>query len=119
MNGPVDPEPLLELEPNAEVELDPNELDPKDDVDPVPLEVPVVLDVDPNELDDESVELFPVPLVPGVLDPPRPVEAIPEADPSPELAIPPSGCPKKVFTVVLFWPTGINRQSGFPVNGST
>lgn len=100
-DDPEDPSPELpdpELDPEPDPKLDP-ELDPK--LDPV---------LDPK-LDPELA-----PEAPGV--PPIP-ELIPDALPSPELAIPASGWPKNPFTVVFASPTWISRQSAFPVSGST
>ncbi len=79
---------------------------------PVPLPNELVLD--PKAEPEPELKLDPPnPLAP--VDPP--LELPPEAIPSPA-PIPGRSCPKKPFTVVLFSPTWISRQSALPVSGS-
>src|SRR5437868_8244339 len=61
---------------------------------------------------------LPAPAAPGAFNP-IPGDRDPASAPSPVVASPVSGCPKKPFTVVLFLPTAISRQSVVPVSGST
>ncbi len=98
-DNPVEPAPD-EDDPNEEVnppDPEPDELDPKEEVkppDPDP-------DDEPDEPKDEVIEPAPAD------EPPKLV-----------LSIPPSGLPKKPFTVVLASPRWITRQSSLPVMGS-
>jgi hypothetical protein len=104
-------------------ELLPNPLDVESEVGPDALvDDPVVPDpLAPNEDDPNPEPVPPDEPNPGPPDAPEgdiSGDVIPEELPNPEPSIPPSGLPKKPFTVVFASPRRINRQSSLPVIGS-
>jgi hypothetical protein len=109
---PLDPEAVLD-EP---VEPAPDELDPKEEDRPPEPE----FEDDPEE---DPKEEFKPPLDDEPDNPDDPKDELVEPAPLEEppklvLSIPPSGLPKKPFTVVLASPRWITRQSSLPVIGS-
>ena len=128
------PIPLLDpelLEPNAESLLEPSVEPEVPGVaapgplvgDPNVLVLEPVLDELPNpptpgpEAGDPNAEVEEEVEDPAAPAPIAPCDAIPAAVPSPGVN-PANGWPKKPFTVVLFSPTLIIRQSDLPVRGS-
>ena len=126
---PLEPEPSTgELfpppEPRELVELDvglvgdpvaPGPAADPPGADPPGVDPPIVAPVNPAD----SAEP-PLTVDEGV--PPSPellrFDAEPRVDPAPLVFNPPSGWPKNPFTVVLFSPTWMMRQSLLPVSGS-
>src|SRR5579875_3399922 len=93
-------------------------------VDPPDVDPPIVAPVNPADSAEPplTVEAGVLEFVLGEAAPPNPVPSVdaePRPPPAPVVFSPPSGWPKKPFTVVLFSPTWMMRQSSLPVSGST